>query len=351
MIRIGLIGCGRILVRAHSLGYRVALEEGLVTIAALADLSDESRARAGDTYGVPASQRYADYRDMLARAPIDAVVIATPHSLHAEQAIAAAEAGKAIVSEKPMAVTLEDADAIVTAVTRHRVPYAVVHNFLFTQGALAAAALLKAGSLGKPIVGRGEMLANKPEDATRVEADWRNSAAAGGGALNDSSYHEIYTVETLMGSPVKWVEARVATLKFPFDVDDAALMTFEHESGALSTVQAAWCVRSPSNRGRWVSVNCTEGGVRVVVNDSAPLSRVVGEGGWEAVDPQSVPGVPPPIADDRTGHAAFLRATFAALDQGQPLPVTLADARRNMAIIDAARRASETRRAVEIKER
>ena len=101
-------------------------------------------------------------------------------------------------------------------------------------------------------------------------------------------------------------------------------------------------------RGRWVSVNCTEGGVRVVVNDATPLTRVAGEGSWEAVDPQSIPGVPPPIADDRTGHAAFLRATFAALDKGQPPPVTVHDARRNIAIIDAARRASATRRAVEV---
>jgi predicted dehydrogenase len=291
---------------------------------------------------------YADYREMLARAPVDAVVIATPHSLHAEQAIAAAEAGKAIVSEKPMAVTLDDADAIVAAVKRHRVHYTVVHNFLFTPAAQAAAALIKEGSLGKPIVGRGEMLANKPEEATRVEADWRNSAAAGGGALNDSSYHEIYTVETLMGSPVRYVDARIATLKFPFDVDDIALMTFEHASGALSTVQAAWCVRSPSNRGRWVSVNGTEGGVRVVVNDPSPLTRSVGEGGWQPVDPQSVPGLPPPIADDRTGHAAFLRAAFAALNEGKAPPITVDHARHNIAIIDAARRASAERRAIEV---
>ena len=349
MIRVGLIGCGRILLRAHALGYKAALAEGLIQIAALADLSEENRTRAGELFGVPAAQRYADYRELLAKAPVDAVTIATPHSIHAEQAIAAAEAGKAIISEKPMAVTLEDADAIVAAVTRRRVPYSVVHNFLFTQGALGAASLLKEGSLGKPIVGRGEMLANKPEEATRVEADWRNSAAAGGGALNDSSYHEIYTVETLMGSPVKWVDARIATLKFPFDVDDTALMTFEHASGALSTVQAAWCVRSPSNRGRWVSVNGTEGGVRVVINDVTPLTRAVGEGGWEPVDPQSIPGVPPPSADDRTGHAAFLRAAYAALDAGRPMPITVHDARHNIAIIDAARRASAARRAVEVK--
>jgi predicted dehydrogenase len=55
-----------------------------------------------------------------------------------------------------------------------------------------------------------------------------------------------------------------------------------------------------------------------------------------------------PIAGDRTGHAAFLRAAFTALDQGRPLPIPVEQARHTMAIIDAARRASETRRAVEI---
>lgn len=347
MRRVGLIGCGGIVQRSHALGYEAAASEHLAHVAALADVSDANRTTAGDLFGVPVPQRYADYRDMLARAPIDTVVIATPHSLHAEQAIAAAEAGKAIVSEKPMAVTLEDGNAILAAVGRHRVPYTVVHNFLFTQAVQGAASLLQDGSLGPPIYGRGEMLANKSEEATHADRDWRASAAFGGGALIDSSYHEIYTVETLMGSPVKYVEARIATLKFPIDVDDAALMTFEHTSGAVSSVHAAWCVRSPTHRGRWVSVNGTRGAVRVVYNDSAPLSQIT-RSSWESVDPASFPGVTPPIPEDWTGHAAFLRAAFAALARGAPLPVSPEQAHHNLAIIDAARRASAERRAVEI---
>src|SRR5438874_1784150 len=106
MRRVGLIGCGGIVQRTHAIGY-VALKD-TVQVAALADVSEANRERAGTQFGVAEDRRYADYRDLLARASIDTVVIATPHAFHAEQAVAAAEAGKAIVSEKPMAVTLAE---------------------------------------------------------------------------------------------------------------------------------------------------------------------------------------------------------------------------------------------------
>jgi UDP-N-acetyl-2-amino-2-deoxyglucuronate dehydrogenase len=350
MRRIGLIGSGGIVQRTHAVGYRALAAEGLAEVAALADVSERNRAAAGELFGVPEAQRYADYREMLAHAPIDTVAIATPHALHVEQSVAAAEAGKAIISEKPMAVTLEEADAILAAVERHRVPYTVVHNLLFSQPVLGAAALLAEGSLGTPLLGHGQMLASKPAETTRSDLDWRASRTMGGGALIDSSYHEIYTVEALMGSPVRWVEARLATLKFPaIDVDDTALMTYEHADGRLSTVHAAWHARGPAHRGRWVWINGTEGALRLVYNDPTPLTRSTGRGNtWEAVDPTHLRGVRPGLADDPTGHAAFLRAAVEALAQGGPMPITAVQARHNLAIVEAARRASAERRGVEV---
>lgn len=350
MRRIGLIGSGGIVQRTHMAGYRALAAAGLAEVAALADPSERNRDAAGDLAGVPAAQRYADYREMLARAPVDTVAIATPHAMHVEHAIAAAEAGKAIISEKPMAVTLEEADAILSAVARHGVPYTVVHNLLFSQPVLGAAALLAQGAVGEPLLGHGQMLGNKPVETTRSDTDWRASRKMGGGALIDSSYHEIYTVESLMGSPVRWVEARLATLKFPaIDVDDTALMTFEHANGRLSTVHAAWHARGPAHRGRWVWINGHDGALRVVYSDPAPLARSAAKGaGWETVDASQLESVRAGIEGDATGHAAFLRAAVEALSSGGPLPVSGAQARHNLAIIDAARRASDTRRGVEV---
>jgi predicted dehydrogenase len=348
---VGLIGCGGIVQRTHAIGYQALA--GTVQIAALADVSEANRATAGAQFGVPEAQRYVDFWDMLSRAPVDTVVIATPHAFHVEQAIAAAEAGKAIISEKPMAVTLEEADAILAAVARHHVPYTVVHNLLFSPAVQGATALLAEGSLGRPLLGRGEILGNKPEATTTIEKDWRASRKMGGGALIDSSYHEIYTVEALMGSPIRSVQARLATLKFPIDVEDTALMTFEHEHGGLSNVLASWCARAPAHRGRWVTVSSTKGGVRIVYSDPAPLACLrdapAGNGRWEAVAAGDLPGVDAQIAGDSTGHANFLRAAFKALEAGSPPPISGAQARHNLAIVEAAREASASRRAVEVK--
>ena len=180
---------------------------------------------------VPPERRYAGHRQMLEHAELDAVTIATPHHLHAAHAMDAAAAGVAVISEKPMATAVEEAQQVLAAVERHGVPYAVVHNFLFAQGTERARALLAAGAAGTPFFGRAKSLFNKTDDRADPKREWRASRAsraAGGGAINDTAYHEIYLLETLVGSPVRYVEARVATAHFAFDVDDLALLLLEH---------------------------------------------------------------------------------------------------------------------------
>ena len=194
------------------------------------------------------------------------------------------------------------------------------------------------------------MLGNKPVATTTPELDWRASRTMGGGAVIDSAYHEIYTVEALMGSPVRAVQARLATLKFPIDVDDTALLTFEHANGSLSTVTAAWHARAPAHRGRWVWLNGSAGALRLVYSRPAPLLRARwGRGAGRPWTPAPLPGVAPGPAGDGTGHGAFLRAAFDALERGGPRRrCGGVQARHNLAMIVAAREASAARRAVEV---
>ena len=266
-VRLGLIGCGGIVRLSHAPGYRAIPE--LVRVTALADPVAGNLQQLGEMLAVPPEQRYADYRAMLERAELDAVTIATPHHMHAEQAIDAAAAGVAVISEKPMATSVEQAEQVLAAVQRHGVPYAVVHNFLFTPGMERARALLADGAVGTPFFGRAKSLFNKTDDQADPDTVWRASLAAGGGAINDTAYHEIYLLETLVGSPVRYVEARVATQHFAFDVDDLALLLLEHEGGALSTVATAWCV--PGGGGG--------GGAGGDAGESANLAEVHGPAG------------------------------------------------------------------------
>ena len=341
-VRLGLIGCGGIVRLSHAPGYRAIPE--LVRVAALADPVSGNLAQVGELLAVPAERRYADYREMLERAELDAVTIATPHHMHAAQAIDAAAAGVAVISEKPMATSVEQAEEVLAAVRRHGVPYAVVHNFLFTPGMERARALLAGGAVGEPFFGRAKSLFNKTDDQADPATVWRASQAAGGGAINDTAYHEIYLLETLMGSPVRYVEARVATQHFAFDVDDLALLLLEHANGALSTVATAWCVPggAAGESANLAEAHGAAGGVRVMRRGRGLWHYARSKREWQEA------ALPPQPAWAESGHGRYFAATFAALANGAPPPVGGEPALRNLRIIAAARRAAAERRAVEL---
>ena len=343
-IRLGLIGCGGIVQQQH---LPTLLDLDTVQIAALADPMGKNLANVGETTGVAKNQRYANYRDLLDNAPIDAVVIATPHHLHAEQVIASAEAGLAIICEKPMATSLAEAAAVLDAVERHNIAYSVVHNAVFTPGALRACELLHGGELPQPQVGRAKSLF--PMTAERHHSSparvWRASKASGGGCIGDTAYHEIYSLETLMCSPVRYVEARVQTRFFDIDVDDVALLLLEHENGAISTISTSWGM---------VGAGTGELGNLCEVHTRGDCLRMVGRGRelhrfsretheWEEISLKLT-------ERNRTGHSAYLRATFSALARGTGMPITGEMARHNLAIIEAARQATEARRAIDLTE-
>ena len=335
-LKIGLIGCGGIVQRTHAPAY--AEMEELAAVWALADPNAANLDAVGGKHGVPKSRRYTDFRDMLNAGGIDAAVIATPHSMHCGQAVETAEAGVAVISEKPMAVSAEEADAILDAAERNGTPYAVCHNLLYSPAMRAALERLSDGGFGARDFGRSQSIFLKP--ASLPPDDWRASRAAGGGCLIDSAYHEIYAVEALIGSPARYVEARVKTSRYAIDVDDLALLLIEHASGAVSTVASTW--RAPSfgtESGRWCEVHAHEGSIRVYHREAKPLSVFTRSSGWTA---------PMESQTDPTGHAGFFRAAFEALLSGSPMPSDGAAGRRQLALIEGARRATSERRAVEL---
>ncbi len=97
-LRLGLIGCGGIVQKTHARAYH-SLSDTII-VSAIADVVGENLQKIGEEFNVSENKRYTDYRDMLEDGEIDVVTIATPHSLHAEQVIEAANAGVAIISEK-----------------------------------------------------------------------------------------------------------------------------------------------------------------------------------------------------------------------------------------------------------
>ena len=344
-IRLGLIGCGGIVQNTHARAYRSLPDT--VQVTALADVVPENLQKVGELFSVPTENRWTDYREMLEHATIDVVTVATPHSLHAEQVIQAANAGVAIISEKPMATNLEEADSILAAVRRNGVPYTVVHNYIFTAGMRAAMTELDA--LGESHFGRSVGMGLKPTDFSADHPTpafaWRASKAKGGGCIIDTSYHEIYSVCTLMQSPVRYVEARVQTLRFDIDVDDLAMLLCEHENGGITTVSGAWCV--PSTDSGWCEMHAENGSLRVRhrVNVADALRRFTRADGWKQLELAEFNEAE---QSDASGHVRYFTETFNALAADTPLPVPAEKAYHNLAIIEAARKATTERRAIEI---
>ena len=349
MTRLGLIGCGGISQRAHLPSIEPLRD--LVEVTAIADVMAENLLVVGTRMDVPREQRFGDHREMLNKADLDAVLIATPHHLHAEQAVACAEAGVTIVAEKPMAMSLEEADQIVESVRSANVQYTISHNFLFAPGTQAALGRLADLDFGERVFGRTKSLFCKSREQADPETVWRSRASAGGGCISDTAYHEIYTLEEMMGSQVRYVEGRLRSDFLELDVDDLAVLLFEHENGAVSTVATSWGTTAvgPDETSNLCEVHSKEHAIRVDRRGRRVFERGRDEKSWQEIEI----GAYEDMTDEdlgRVGHAGYLKAVFEALDAGKALPTTIEDARRNLAIIEAARRASETRCAVDVSE-
>ncbi|MBK34839.1 MAG: hypothetical protein CME26_04830 [Gemmatimonadetes bacterium] len=346
MVRLGLIGCGGISQKAHLPGIEVLAE--VVGVSAIADVVEENLLTVGACLDVGREDRYTDYREMLASGKVDAALIATPHNLHAEQAVETAEAGLTIIAEKPMGLTLKEADRIVEAVERNRVAYTICHNFLFTPGTRRALELLD-DSFGARVYGRTKSLFSKSREQSDPETVWRSRASAGGGCISDTAYHEIYVLEAMMGSPIRYVEGRLRSGFLELDVDDLALLLFEHENGAVSTLSTSWGAAAvgPNETSNLCEVHGRERAIRVDRRGRGLYTREREAGDWVEVDIPEFADMDP-LEQARSGHAGYFAAVFEAVATGRPLPTSIEDARRNLAIIEAARMANESRSTVDV---
>ena len=179
-LQIALIGCGGMGMR---LGRSLNALEG-ARIAVCCDI-DEDRGKAGAAE-LGADEMVFDYHDALKNESIDAVIIATPNNLHAQMAIDAAQAGKHIFTEKPMALSVEDCDAMIAAAKAAGVKLMVGQVLRYIGQFAKAKQIIDSGELGKPFA----------VDIDRVNQQafregWRQSKAATGGMLYEVHVHEL----------------------------------------------------------------------------------------------------------------------------------------------------------------
>ena len=347
-IQIGLIGCGGISQKAHLPALEILAPMGLVQISAIADPLEANLSAIGDRIHLSSERRHRNYRDMLAAGGLDLVIVATPHHLHMEHTVEALSAQVVVISEKPMATSLEEADQILELTDRNQVLYTVVHNFLFSPSSQEAMRLL-AKDLGDRVFGRSKSLFAKSTDTVNQDF-WRNRKDAGGGCLADTCYHEIYLLESMIGSPVQYVEGRVQTKFFDFDVDDVALLLLEHKNGAVSTVMTSWGASSGAgDQSNICEVHTQEDGLRLVQRGRSLYRFHRSNRQWQEIQVED-PDYMGPKAKIFAGHTGYFMQTFRALANGTEIPITWKQARQNLAIIEGARRASAERKAIDLRD-
>jgi predicted dehydrogenase len=244
-IKVGLIGGGGI-ADAHIRGYRTYADA--IEVTAVADVVDETTRRRAAALGAAA---YTDFRQMIIEADLDAVDICLPHYLHAEAIVAAAQAGKHILCEKPLCLTVEQADQVQRAVRAAGVTLMCAHNQLFLPAVSKARQLLDQGILGTVYEVRiTDCFYN---DFNPQNMGWRATAAtSGGGELMDTGYHPTYLMLHLAGgSPVE-ATALLSRHRLRFmDSEDSAQVLVRFDNGVAGHLVTSWAYDPPPGTERF----------------------------------------------------------------------------------------------------
>ena len=226
--RVALAGCGRI-----SKNHLEAIDQidGLELVA-VCDTDPERAERTGTDWKV---KHFTSYEKMLKETKADVVTIATPSGLHAEQGVEAAQAGKHVVMEKPMAISLTGADALV-----HACDKAGVQLFVVKQNRLNPPVQLLKRAVDRDRFGRIYMASCTVHWARPQEyydqAPWRGTWEFDGGAFMNQASHYVDLIQWVMG-PVESVMAKTATLARRIETEDSGIAILKFRSGALGSIQ------------------------------------------------------------------------------------------------------------------
>jgi len=323
-VRFGIVGTGMI-GKYHAQAVREAAGAELVAVCRGNPGQTEAAAK---EYGVPCEP---SYDALLARRDVDAVCIATPSGLHAAQVVAAARAGKHVLVEKPMALTLADADAMIEACRAAGVRLGVALQRRTDPTFLAVRAALDGGELGRLVLGTTTIPYVRPQ-SYYDSAAWRGTwAQDGGGALMNQGIHLADLLVWFMGD-VKEVDARAATLAHDIEVEDCVAARLTFAGGALGSLVATTAA-APGFPHR-VEIYGTRGGLQIEGEDvvrwdgeSAP--RVLPRG----PSPAAAGAGAAPTGIKHEGHVRLVADLVAAVRDRRAPIVPGEEGRKSLALV------------------
>jgi predicted dehydrogenase len=238
VVRWGLIGCGDIAAKRVAAALQGAPGSRLIAVSRRqADKASEFARQFG------ADRWHASWEDLV-RSDVDAVYIATPVDLHAEMTIAAAESGKHVLCEKPMALDVEQCDRMVRAALANGVKLGVAYYRRFYPILRRLKELLRDGVIGAPVTAQADSFGPfdpGPDEPRRWLVD---KGQSGGGPMFDVGCHRIEVFLNLFGevAEVRGIVARVALTR---NVEDTGIAVLRFENGPVATVRVTHAVAEP----------------------------------------------------------------------------------------------------------
>ncbi len=321
VVNIGFVGTGGI-ARSHARGLSAVPQARIAAAADVSDAAVQDFAAANDVPRV-----YADYRHVLDNPAMDAVIICLPHALHAEAAIAAAQAGKHVLCEKPLAVSVAECDAVIGACRDANVNLMVGHTHRFIHEHTRAVELMAAGAIGQVLHIHDSIIG-----ATRhKDLGWRGvPALAGGGVFMDNGVHSADRLRWWVGSEVTAITATVGHYGARTEGEDHGVAHLAFANGVTATMEISLIAPPPLGRCRAV-VTGADGAMEIATWRHLKVATADAEE-WEThTFPQN--------------RSQFARedGEFVAsiLENRQPL-VTGEDGKRAVAIVQGIYAASES---------
>ena len=341
MLNIALVGCGRIAVR-HSELLGGAQIDGC-RLVAVCDKKIERAREVGEKYQVP---YFADMHQMMHSEPIDIVSVLTESGEHAQNVVDLARYGKHIVVEKPMALTLDDADRMIEACDASDIRLFVVKQNRLNVPVQKLREAIESGRFGKIVMGTVRVRWCRPQ-AYYDQDDWRGTWAQDGGVLTNQASHHVDLLEWMLGD-VETVFAKSSTALADIEVEDTAVVVLKFRSGALGVIEATTATRPKDIEGS-LSILGEKGAVEIggfAVNE-LKVWQFEDQGPEDAdiladfsVNPPDVYGF---------GHKAYYEQLCQSLSGAGPQLVDGLEGRKSLELISAIYESIETGKEVALR--
>jgi UDP-N-acetyl-2-amino-2-deoxyglucuronate dehydrogenase len=311
-LRFALVGCGRI---AASHIDALAKHAGRAKLVAVCDSDETALAAAAGRTGATA---FASLGELLANSDAEVVALATPSGLHPAQTIAAAQAGRHVVTEKPMATRWQDGKAMVEACDNAGVQLFVVKQNRLNPTVQLVKRAISRGRFGRLVMVTCNVFWTRPQEYYD-SARWRGTWEFDGGAIMNQASHYVDLLDWLIG-PVESVHAETATLLRRIEVEDTGVVALRWRSGALGSLNVTM-LTWPKNLEGSITILGEKGTVRL---GGVAVNRIEH---WEFADSDPVDDAEWQGASYQTssvyglGHALYYDSVIRALS-GESVPVT-----------------------------